>query len=91
MPYVWPRKDRRLQLYVLLNFALLAIGRVVNVYLPLYNKYIGKFVGNRAYLNVLIQLVDSLSSTGLHHAKFCWDLILIYSLLRFVQGSGGKL
>ncbi|KAI3413803.1 hypothetical protein GPALN_011284 [Globodera pallida] len=39
-PYVWPRKSIRLQLYVLICLFLLAIGRVINVMIPLYSKWI---------------------------------------------------
>uniref|UniRef100_A0A183BIX0 ATP-binding cassette sub-family B member 6, mitochondrial n=1 Tax=Globodera pallida TaxID=36090 RepID=A0A183BIX0_GLOPA len=39
-PYVWPRKSIRLQLYVLICLFLLAIGRVINVLIPLYSKWI---------------------------------------------------
>ncbi|CRL01945.1 CLUMA_CG015208, isoform A [Clunio marinus] len=40
MPFLWPKKDCLLQLRVLLCFFLLLIGRVINLFVPLYNKKI---------------------------------------------------
>lgn len=42
MPFMWPKKDVILQFRVLFCFLLLAGGRVVNLYVPIYNKLIGK-------------------------------------------------
>lgn len=42
MPFMWPKKDVLLQFRVLFCFLLLAGGRVVNLYVPIYNKLIGK-------------------------------------------------
>ncbi|XP_043280295.1 ATP-binding cassette sub-family B member 6 [Venturia canescens] len=40
MPFLWPRKDIFLQFRVLFCFALLAAGRLINLYVPIYNKKI---------------------------------------------------
>lgn len=40
MPFMWPKKDVLLQFRVLFCFLLLAGGRVVNLYVPIYNKLI---------------------------------------------------
>nr|CAD7263898.1 unnamed protein product [Timema shepardi] len=39
-PFLWPKKDCSLQLRVMFCFFLLACGRVVNLYVPIYNKLI---------------------------------------------------
>ncbi|KAI1721234.1 ABC transporter domain-containing protein [Ditylenchus destructor] len=39
-PYVWPKKSHLLQFYVFICFTLLIIGRVINVVVPLYSKWI---------------------------------------------------
>uniref|UniRef100_A0A0A9YUP4 ATP-binding cassette sub-family B member 6 n=1 Tax=Lygus hesperus TaxID=30085 RepID=A0A0A9YUP4_LYGHE len=39
-PFLWPKKSFGLQLRVLVCFLLLASGRVINLYVPLYSKYI---------------------------------------------------
>ncbi|CAG2057350.1 unnamed protein product [Timema podura] len=39
-PFLWPKKDCLLQLRVMFCFFLLACGRVVNLYVPIYNKLI---------------------------------------------------
>ncbi|KAJ8953628.1 hypothetical protein NQ314_007233 [Rhamnusium bicolor] len=39
-PFLWPRKDVLLQFRVLICFVLLAGGRVVNLYVPIYQKLI---------------------------------------------------
>ncbi|KAH7696353.1 ABC6 protein [Aphelenchoides avenae] len=67
-PYIWPKKSVRLQLQVLICLLLLALGRIINIALPLYSKWI----------------VDELA--GPH--RFCYDLILISTGLKFLQGSG---
>uniref|UniRef100_A0A914VW61 ATP-binding cassette sub-family B member 6 n=1 Tax=Plectus sambesii TaxID=2011161 RepID=A0A914VW61_9BILA len=74
MPYIWPKKSKMLQLRVFVCFALLVIGRVMNVYLPLYYKWI----------------VNSLTNPSPETQEFAfrWDWILIYSALRFCQGNG---
>ena len=42
MPYMWPRNNILLQLLVLLCLGLLAIERVINVFVPIYYKNIGE-------------------------------------------------
>uniref|UniRef100_V5GJI0 ATP-binding cassette sub-family B member 6 n=1 Tax=Anoplophora glabripennis TaxID=217634 RepID=V5GJI0_ANOGL len=44
-PFMWPKKDTFLQLRVLVCFVLLAGGRVVNLYVPIYQKYIVDSMG----------------------------------------------
>ncbi|KAK4877973.1 hypothetical protein RN001_010479 [Aquatica leii] len=39
-PYIWPKKDICLQIRVLICILLLAAGRVINLYVPIYNKLI---------------------------------------------------
>lgn len=41
-PFLWPKKDRILQFRVIICFILLLSGRIINVYVPIYNKKIGK-------------------------------------------------
>lgn len=40
MPFLWPKRDCVLQFRVLICFVLLAGGRVINLYVPIYNKMI---------------------------------------------------
>ncbi|KAL7071190.1 hypothetical protein ACQ4LE_009072 [Meloidogyne hapla] len=70
-PYIWPRKSVHLQLTVLACLFILAIGRAINVLIPLYSKWI----------------VDVLSAP---EPYFCWQLILIASIFKFLQGSGAQ-
>ena len=42
LPYVWPKGNMFLQLTVVACLVILAIGRVLNVFVPLYSKYIGE-------------------------------------------------
>lgn len=39
-PFLWPKKDCMLQFRVIFCFALLLAGRVINLYVPIYNKKI---------------------------------------------------
>ncbi|XP_023932303.1 ATP-binding cassette sub-family B member 6, mitochondrial [Lingula anatina] len=66
-PFIWPKKNPLLQLFVLLCALLLVAGRVVNLYVPIYSK----------------DIVDALTNH-----QFCWQFILIYVGLRFLQGGG---
>ncbi|XP_076254265.1 ATP-binding cassette sub-family B member 6-like [Rhynchophorus ferrugineus] len=73
MPFMWPKKDMCLQFRVLVCFLLLAGGRVINVYVPLYNGLI----------------VNSLKGNEKNeNSPFRWDLILIYVGIKFLQGGG---
>ncbi|XP_030748456.1 ATP-binding cassette sub-family B member 6, mitochondrial-like [Sitophilus oryzae] len=72
LPFIWPKKDMCLQMRVLICFVLLAAGRVINLYVPIYNKLI----------------VDSLSEQDKKEPSFRWDLILIYVGFKFLQGGG---
>ncbi|XP_053680599.1 ATP-binding cassette sub-family B member 6 [Anopheles nili] len=40
LPFLWPKKDVLLQFRVLFCFVLLLAGRVINLYVPIYNKKI---------------------------------------------------
>lgn len=40
MPFLWPKKDFVLQFRVIFCFVLLLAGRVINLYVPIYNKKI---------------------------------------------------
>ncbi|XP_069668711.1 ATP-binding cassette sub-family B member 6 isoform X2 [Periplaneta americana] len=39
-PFLWPKKDILLQFRVMFCFLLLAFGRVINLYVPIYSKHI---------------------------------------------------
>lgn len=43
-PFLWPKKDVLLQFRVLFCFLLLAAGRAINLYVPIYSKLIGEFM-----------------------------------------------
>ncbi|XP_064095377.1 ATP-binding cassette sub-family B member 6-like [Macrobrachium nipponense] len=71
MPFIWPKKSVLLQLNVIFCIILLLIGRVANLFVPIYYKMI----------------VDGLGGSG-GTPYFCWDYVLIYSALKFLQGGG---
>jgi ATP-binding cassette, subfamily B (MDR/TAP), member 6 len=79
IPFLWP-KGAKLQFLVICCFILLAVGRIVNVLVPLSYKYI----------------IDDLtpSEATPEHGKrplFSWMAILGYTFLRFLQGGVGLL
>lgn len=43
LPFLWPKKSFFLQFRVVICIILVILGRVINVYVPIYNKNIGKF------------------------------------------------
>ncbi|PVD29468.1 hypothetical protein C0Q70_08719 [Pomacea canaliculata] len=77
MPYVWPKGNFTLQFTVFFCLVLLALGRALNVLVPIYSK----------------EIVDSLTYTPQASAQveplqFRYDLILIYVALNFLEGRG---
>ncbi|GAB1603488.1 ATP-binding cassette sub-family B member 6, mitochondrial-like [Argonauta hians] len=73
-PLVWPKGQMKLQLYVITCLALLAIGRVVNIFVPIY------------YKNIVNSLSEDLADGK--PLKYRWDLVLIYVALFMLQGGG---
>ncbi|XP_067130723.1 ATP-binding cassette sub-family B member 6 [Centruroides vittatus] len=75
IPFIWPKKNIFLQFRVLFCFILLALGRVANIFIPLYNK----------------KIVNSLTlQPGESSLTYHWDFILIYVGLWFLQGQGNN-
>lgn len=56
-PYLWPKKDRMLQLAVLVCITLLAAGRVIKLFLPIYRKLLGR---SCSQLTKMASVIDSL-------------------------------
>ncbi|KAJ2680464.1 ATP-binding cassette-type vacuolar membrane transporter Hmt1 [Coemansia spiralis] len=75
LPFLWPSENRILQLRIFACVLILLAGRVVNVLAPLQFKIV----------------VDSLSPKDGSPAKFQWGHVLLYALLRALQGSVGIL
>lgn len=75
LPYVWPSGQKFLQVIVFFCIILLGIGRAVNVFVPIYSKYI------------VNSLTYSQNDTG-QTLKFRWDYILIFVGLTFLKGGG---
>ena len=74
-PYLWPSKSRRLQLVVVVCFCLALLQRVVNVLVPYQ-------VG---------VVTDILSGESGARPHIPWISILIFGLLKLLQGNGGVL
>ncbi|KAH9496236.1 ATP-binding cassette sub- B member 6, mitochondrial [Bulinus truncatus] len=75
LPYVWPKGSLVLQLTVGICIVLLAAGRAVNVFVPIYSKLI---VNSLAY-------DPSQPQQGI---EFRWDYILVFITLIFLKGGG---
>ncbi|XP_052096189.1 ATP-binding cassette sub-family B member 6-like [Mytilus californianus] len=80
IPYVWPKGSLWRQSLVVLCLISLGIGRAVNVFVPIYSKYIVNS------LTVVVQSSEDIAvkKTG---PEFRWDYILIYCGLKFLCGS----
>ncbi|KAI8919809.1 P-loop containing nucleoside triphosphate hydrolase protein [Powellomyces hirtus] len=74
-PFLWP-KPFRLKLLVVLCFVCLALGRLVNVLVPLQ------------YKRVVDALTPNPEGT---RPYFAWGAILLYTAFRFLQGGVGLL
>ncbi|KAK7011989.1 ATP-binding cassette sub-family B member 6 mitochondrial [Biomphalaria glabrata] len=75
LPYVWPKGNLLLQVTVGICIILLAVGRAVNVFVPIYSKLI---VNSLAY---------DPSKPG-EVMEYRWDYILIFITLIFLKGGG---
>ncbi|XP_071102435.1 ATP-binding cassette sub-family B member 6-like [Haliotis cracherodii] len=80
IPYCWPKGNVLLQLTVLMCLIILAAGRVINVFVPIYSKLI---------INSLTPSKetsgDDLTAPTL---SFRWDYILVSVGLSFLRGGG---
>lgn len=74
-PYLWPSKSRRLQITVLVCFALVLATRVINVLVPRQVGVITNFLANEDGLTPGIP----------------WGSICLYIVYRLLQGSNGLL
>ncbi|XP_044763705.1 ATP-binding cassette sub-family B member 6-like [Coccinella septempunctata] len=59
----------QVKIYFVLSFLILALSSAINVYTPIYSK----------------KIVDSLISNNDEEADFRWDLVCIYSLLKYLR------
>jgi ATP-binding cassette subfamily B (MDR/TAP) protein 6 len=88
-PYVWPKGKPLLQLRVVVCFLLLGGGRAVNVFVPIYYKYIVNALSptntSDGHLSIPAE------SVGGHVGQYIplpWQPLLIYVFLKFLQGGG---
>ncbi|KAJ1820447.1 ATP-binding cassette-type vacuolar membrane transporter Hmt1, partial [Coemansia sp. RSA 2599] len=75
MPFLWPSDNIALQLRIFGCFLIIVAGRMVNVLVPLQFKIV----------------VDSLAPKDGSPVRFAWEHVLIYAILRALQGSEGVL
>ena len=88
LPFVWPKGNMFLQMLVLICFVILVAGRAVNLLVPIYYKKIVNALtptstpsqGNGTYK-------WTSASNNNEHISFPVEFILIYILLRFLQGG----
>jgi hypothetical protein len=74
-PYLWPSKDRRLQMMVLICVVVVALQRWINVLVPIQ---VGK-------------ITDELSIEEGGFRQVPWVSILMYIMYRLLQGNNGLL
>jgi hypothetical protein len=74
-PYLWPSKDRRLQIVVLVCFVIVILQRYVNLMVP----------------DLIGRIVDNLAGEGTGKPSSPWIAILIFISFRFIQGNNGLL
>ncbi|CAD5217249.1 unnamed protein product [Bursaphelenchus okinawaensis] len=67
--YMWPKEAHMVKLRIFLCFLTIIAGRIINIIVPLYSKWI----------------VDALTGPDRY---FCWGLILVASILKYLQGNG---
>ena len=86
-PYVWPKGHPFLQLRVVVCFLILISGRVINVYVPIYYKYIINALTPGGGANSTSSLDLKLNITGTTTLTLPISTITIYVFLRFLQGG----
>lgn len=75
-PYLWPSKDRRLQIVVLLCIGIVALQRVINVLVPYQ-------------AGVITDKLSRDEDTGITATP--WGPIVLYIVYRLMQGNNGLL
>ena len=85
-PYVWPKEHSLLQLVVIICFLILAAGRVINLYVPIYYKKIVNGLSPQKNMTDSLDLTYGLT-VGTSGITFPLASILIYVFLRFLQGG----
>ncbi|TPP64504.1 ATP-binding cassette sub-family B member 6 mitochondrial [Fasciola gigantica] len=99
-PFIWPRDDRLVQLRVLICVVLLVVGRLVNVYTPIFYKQVvdsltfsvnGTHVNHTRILETTNDFTQRIvrGLFGANGLVFRWDYVLEFMGLRFLQGMGG--
>lgn len=78
-PFLWPKKDLPLQFRVLFCFLLLAAGRVINLYVPIYSKLIGELKSLCYFKNSLLHESLEKSKSYELHVNLCF-LIRVFPL-----------
>ncbi|KAF2494298.1 hypothetical protein BU16DRAFT_528418 [Lophium mytilinum] len=78
-PYLWPSKDRKLQIIVVICFILVTLQRVVNLAVPIAVGWIINELSGESGRGDGGKIVTP------------WGAICLYVLLRFIQGNNGVL
>ena len=85
-PYIWPKGHPILQLRVIICFVILVAARVVNLYVPIYYKKIVNGLSPKQNMTDSLDLMYGMTSKA-SGVTFPIASILIYVLLRFLQGG----
>lgn len=92
-PFMWPRGSLFLQLLVLMCLFLLVMGRVVNLFMPIYYKKIvdSLSIKNQSAIQKPTSDGDgsavNLGVLQMRDIEFRWDFITVYVFLWFLQGG----
>ncbi|TNN15939.1 ATP-binding cassette sub-family B member 6 [Schistosoma japonicum] len=98
-PFIWP-KHKTIQLRVFSCFVLLIVGRIINLYSPILYKDI---VNSLSVVDNSTRLVSFAQNLVLRPSPYAifnavsghsgliyrWDYVLLFALLRLLQGLGG--
>ncbi|XP_065187945.1 ATP-binding cassette sub-family B member 6-like [Sycon ciliatum] len=86
-PYLWPKGSVGLQLRVLICFSCLGLGRVVNLYVPIYYRDIINDFTNPV-VNTSSPAAEQDKVNHLTGLSMPYSHLLVWVGLRFLQGSG---
>ena len=85
-PFVWPKGQLFLQIQIVICLVILAAGRVINLYVPLYYKIIIDALTPNSNLTSQFDLSYGLTDTSTG-VTFPVASVFIYVFLRFLQGG----
>ncbi|KAI0021988.1 hypothetical protein F4780DRAFT_769911 [Xylariomycetidae sp. FL0641] len=90
-PYMWPHKERRLQIIVVICVGLLVLQRIVNILVPYQSGVVSDKLSGEG-VNFFVDLADSRDVAGsLRRVDMPWTSLALLVVYKLLQGPSGML